>query len=70
MIKRCCQFLLCFTIKLYYLYLPLIVYLRSLYLSFLTGTGCNACYMEKLDNVGLWDNKDNKDKSHPNQVLF
>lgn len=31
---------------------------------YLTGTGCNACYMESLENVGLWEG----DRDHPNQV--
>ena len=30
------------------------------------GTGCNACYMESLENVGLWE----EDRDHPNQVQW
>ncbi|KAL8613116.1 hypothetical protein ACOMHN_035057 [Nucella lapillus] len=32
----------------------------------IVGTGCNASYMEKLDNVGLWEG----DKNHPDQVAI
>ena len=28
------------------------------------GTGCNACYMESLHNVGLWEG----DYQHPAEV--
>ncbi|KAF8782248.1 hexokinase-2-like [Argiope bruennichi] len=30
------------------------------------GTGCNACYMEKLENVGTW----NEDRDDPQQVII
>ncbi|KAL5022871.1 hypothetical protein ScPMuIL_002026 [Solemya velum] len=30
------------------------------------GTGCNACYMERLENVGLWEG----DYSYPEQVVI
>uniref|UniRef100_A0A0B6ZZ59 Phosphotransferase n=1 Tax=Arion vulgaris TaxID=1028688 RepID=A0A0B6ZZ59_9EUPU len=33
------------------------------------GTGCNACYMEYLDNVGTWRHDDEKDH-HPRQVII
>ncbi|XP_041370918.1 hexokinase-1-like isoform X2 [Gigantopelta aegis] len=42
---------------------------RACEIGLILGTGCNACYMETLDNVGLWDT-DNKDKAHPNQVII
>lgn len=34
------------------------------WLLFVTGTGTNACYMEKLDKVELWDG----DHEEPHQV--
>lgn len=30
------------------------------------GTGTNACYIEKLENVGLW----NEDYNEPKQVII
>lgn len=30
------------------------------------GTGSNACYVERLENVGLWD----EDHDDPNQVVI
>lgn len=35
-------------------------------LGLIVGTGTNACYMEKLDNVELWD----EDDREPNQVMI
>ncbi|XP_067657631.1 hexokinase type 2-like isoform X1 [Haliotis asinina] len=39
---------------------------RDCEIGLILGTGCNACYMEKLDNVGLWDG----DYNHPEQVII
>lgn len=36
------------------------------FISLIIGTGCNACYMEKLDNVELWDG----DRNEPKEVII
>jgi hypothetical protein len=37
---------------------------RNCEIGLILGTGCNACYMETLDNVETWD----EEKNHPDQV--
>lgn len=37
---------------------------RNCEIGLILGTGCNACYMETLDNVQTWDEEQN----HPEQV--
>ncbi|XP_048745632.1 hexokinase-2-like isoform X1 [Ostrea edulis] len=39
---------------------------RQCEIGLILGTGCNACYMESLDNVGLWDGE----RDHPNEVII
>lgn len=39
---------------------------RSCEIGLILGTGCNACYMESLHKVGLWEG----DYEHPSQVLI
>lgn len=39
---------------------------RNCEIGLILGTGCNACYMEKIENVGLWEG----DCDHPQQVLI
>ncbi|KAH9489942.1 Hexokinase-1 [Bulinus truncatus] len=40
---------------------------RNCEIGLILGTGCNACYMEYLDNVGTWKNDEDH---HPNQVII
>ncbi|KAK6185109.1 hexokinase-1 [Patella vulgata] len=40
---------------------------RNCEIGLILGTGCNACYMEDLDNVGLWEAADD---DHPQQVII
>lgn len=37
---------------------------RNCEIGLILGTGCNACYMENLEHVGLWD----EEISNPKQV--
>ncbi|XP_052772020.1 hexokinase-2-like isoform X2 [Mya arenaria] len=39
---------------------------RNCEVGLILGTGCNACYMESLENVGLWEG----DFEEPSQVLI
>lgn len=39
---------------------------RNCEIGIILGTGCNACYMESLHNVGLWES----DYEHPEQVVI
>ncbi|KAK3096061.1 hypothetical protein FSP39_022644 [Pinctada imbricata] len=39
---------------------------RRCEIGLILGTGCNACYMETLDNVGLWE----EDCDFPQQVII
>jgi len=38
---------------------------KNCYVGLIVGTGSNACYMEQLENVGLWD----EDFNEPSQVI-
>ncbi|XP_055865041.1 hexokinase-1-like isoform X2 [Biomphalaria glabrata] len=40
---------------------------RNCEIGLILGTGCNACYMEYLDNVGTWKNDEDH---HPKQVII
>ncbi|ESO88745.1 hypothetical protein LOTGIDRAFT_94696, partial [Lottia gigantea] len=40
---------------------------RNCEIGLILGTGCNACYMENLDNVGLWEAPGD---DHPQQVII
>lgn len=42
---------------------------RNCEIGLILGTGCNACYMETLNNVGTWD-EEHTYGSHPNQVII
>lgn len=42
----------------------IIIYQCWIFAFLLIGTGTNACYIEKLENVGLWDG----DYNEPKQV--
>lgn len=46
-------------------YVIIIIYQCWIFAFLLIGTGTNACYIEKLENVGLWDG----DYNEPKQVL-
>jgi len=35
---------------------------RNCQIGLILGTGCNACYMEDLECVGLWDGQINNPK--------
>jgi len=41
-------------------------YNRNCRVGLIVGTGTNACYMERLENVGLWDS----DYNEPKQVII
>ncbi|XP_055337617.1 hexokinase-2-like isoform X2 [Paramacrobiotus metropolitanus] len=38
----------------------------SCYMGLIIGTGCNACYMERIENVELWDG----DNDEPREVII
>ncbi|KAK3765894.1 hypothetical protein RRG08_002140 [Elysia crispata] len=42
---------------------------RNCEIGLILGTGCNACYMEGLDNVGTWKHGEDQDH-HPRQVII
>lgn len=53
------------TVSHKFLLIIIIIYQCWIFAFLLIGTGTNACYIEKLENVGLWDG----DYNEPKQVL-